>query len=137
MVQVSEIFDFIENKTGVDKVSENIDITNELGVYGDDFFELIEEFSKKFNVDISSCLWYFHTREEGSIHSIGAAFFKSPNETVTHIPLTPLMLCEFAKDGKWNIQYPKHRIPKKRYDLLINQLLLLSFIIFLFYKCAS
>ena len=136
MVEISEIINFIKDKIGADKVSENIDIANDLGVDGDDFYEFINEFSKKYNVDISSCLWYFHCSEEGSWNSIGGIFFKSPDKLVQHIPITPLMLFEFAKQGKWNIQYPVHKFPNRRYDIIINQLLFFFFIVFLLYKCA-
>jgi hypothetical protein len=132
MVELAEIVAFIKDQTGCDKVAENSDITEDLGVYGDDFDELIVNFSKKFNVDISSCLWYFHCCEEGN--SIGGAFFKSPDKRVKHIPVTPLMLFEFAQKGKWDIQYPDHKLPKRRYDILINQVLIVGFVIFLIYK---
>lgn len=136
MIEVSEIINFLKDKTGSDKISENSDITTDLGVDGDDFFELILEFGKKYHVDISSCIWYFHCAEEGSWNSIGGAFFKPPNYRVQHIPITPFMLLEFVKLGKWDIQYPDHKIPKKRYDIIFNVLLILSLIIFTLYKCA-
>lgn len=40
---------------------------------------------------------------------------------VEHIPITPLMLADFARTKKWEINYPPHTIPTKRYDLIINQ----------------
>lgn len=137
MAEISDILNFLEVQTGSEDVSENSDITNDLGVDGDDFFELIAEFGKKYQVDISSCIWYFHCAEEGSWNSIGGAFFKPPNHRVQHIPITPLMLLEFVKEGKWNLQYPDHKIPKRRYDIIVNQLIVLLFIIFILYKCAS
>jgi hypothetical protein len=137
MVELSEIINFVEKHTGADNVSENSDLTKDIGVDGDDFDELINEFAKKYNVDISSCLWYFHCSEEGSWNSIGRAFFKSPNNRVIHIPVTPLMLFGFTKVGKWNLEYPEHKLPKKRYDIIINNLLILICILFLLYKCAS
>ncbi len=91
----------------------------DLGCYGDDFHELMEEYAKKFNVDMESYRWYFYTEEEGS-SSIGGIFFKAPNETVERISVTPEMLLEFANKKKWGIEYPTHTVPRKRYDLLIN-----------------
>lgn len=137
MVDLSTIIKFVEKKTGTNNISENADITNDLGVDGDDFDELITQFSQQFNVDISSCLWYFHASEEGSWNSIGGAFYKSPDKRVTHIPITPLKLYQFAREGKWNIQYPEHQLPKRRYDMILNQLILLLFSILCLYKCAS
>ena len=137
MAEVSEIIEFLKDRTGTDVVTENSDIANDLGVDGDDYDELLSEFSKKYSVDISSCLWYFHWSEEGSWNSIGGSFFKSPDKGVKHIPVTPIMLAEFTKLGKWNLQYPEHNLPKRRYDIVINQFLILAFIVFILYKCVS
>lgn len=137
MVEVSDIISFIKDKTGAENVSENSDIGNDAGVDGDDYAELINDFSDKYNVDISSCLWYFHWSEEGSWNSLGGIFFKSPDKYVNYIPVTPLMLTEFAREGKWNIQYPEHKLLKRRYDIIFNQLAVLVFLGLLLYKCAS
>ncbi|MFN8291889.1 MAG: DUF1493 family protein [Chitinophagaceae bacterium] len=134
MAEVSEIIEFLKQKTGADSVSENSDIGNDLGVDGDDYDELILEFAKKYKVDVSGFLWYFHFSEEGSWNSIGREFYKSPDKRVEHIPVTPLMLSNFTKTGKWDIDYPKHDIPKKRYDILINQLLVIGLIIYLLWR---
>jgi len=135
MVELAEIVTFIKDQTGCEEVFENSDVTEDLGVDGDDFDDLIADFSKKFNVDISSCLWYFHCGEEGN--SIGGAFFKSPDRRVNHIPVTPLMLHAFVQKGKWDIQYPDHKLPKRRFDLHINLLLIVVFVVFLIYKCSA
>lgn len=137
MIELAEIVKFLKDQTGCDKIFENSDVTEDLGVDGDDFDDLVVTFSKKFNVDISSCLWYFHCGEEGNWNSIGGAFFESPDRRVKHIPVTPLMLLEFAQKGKWDIQYPDHKLPKRRYDILINQALIVGFVVFLIYKCTA
>lgn len=129
---MKEILSFIKELTCAEKVTENIDIESDLGCYGDDFHELIEEYAKRFNVDISTYLWYFHTREEGS-ESIAELFFSPPNIRVKRIPITPKMLYEFAEKGKWEVKYPKHDIPKKRYDLFVNLILLIAIIILSIY----
>ena len=125
---MDEILKFVKELTCAETVTENSDIESEIGCYGDDFHELIEEYSKRFNVDMSTYLGYFHTREEGS-ESIGGLFFAPPNNRVKRIPITPKMLFEFAEKGKWGIKYPEHDIPKKRYDLFINLILLIATII--------
>lgn len=137
MADFAEITGFLKEQAGVDEVSENDDITDDLCIIGDDFFDLVKAFGKRFNVDISTCRWYFHTAEEGSFNSIGGSFFRPPNERVKHIPVTPLLLLEFANSGKWNIEYPEHTIPKKRYDLIINKWILIIALAFILYKCAS
>ena len=135
MAEVVEIIEFLKSKTGTNKVSEDSDLGNDLGVDGDDYEELIMEFSKKYNVDVSSYLWYFHCSEEGSWNSIGGVFFKSPDKHVSYIPVTPGMLSGFTKIGKWDVKYPDHTLPPKRYDIMLNQLLVLVFILFVIYKC--
>ena len=137
MVELAEIIKFVKDHTGSDEVAENSDIADDLGVDGDDFDELIGSFAKKYNVDVSSCLWYFHFAEEGSWNSIGKAFFSSPDQRVQRIPVTPLMLLEFARKGKWDIPYSDHTIPKRRYDIIINVLLIIGALIFVIYKCAA
>lgn len=122
MENLEKIKALIIDKTGVDasKVSDTIDIFEDLGCVGDDFHELIEDYAKEFKVDMSNYLWYFHGDEEGSLNSIGGWFFKRPFERVKRIPVTPNMLLEFAEAKKWNIQYPYHNIPKVRVDIIIN-----------------
>ncbi|MCX6229912.1 MAG: DUF1493 family protein [Bacteroidetes bacterium] len=120
-VTTENIIDFIEDLSGNDKIMYNSDLFGEIGIVGDDFHEMIEKYQKKFSVDMSGYLWYFHTNEEG--HSIGSAFYTPPYEKVKRIPVTPFMLCNFANKGKWGLKYPVHSLPKKRFDLLINGLI--------------
>ncbi|MBA0884034.1 DUF1493 family protein [Flavobacterium undicola] len=129
MKNITEILEFVKDLTGTKKVTKNSDIENDLGCSGDDFDELIEKYSEHFNVDMSTYLWYFHTKEEG-FGSIGGFFFKPPNSQVERIAVTPKMLFKFAEKGKWDIKYPEHKIPKKRYDLLINQIILIVIVIY-------
>ncbi len=140
MYTVDEIIDFLTDLAGTDKINSDSDIFNDVGMVGDDFHEMIEKYSKKYSVDMSGYLWYFHADEEGS-SSIGGAFFTPPYERVKRIPVTPLMLTNFANQRKWNIQYPEHTLPKKRYDLLVNTiivgLVLTGFIIWLINKLIS
>jgi hypothetical protein len=131
-----DIVNFIVHKTGCkeNEVTPSCDIKNDLGCWGDDFHELIDEYSKKFNVDMTSYLWYFHSNEEGL--SIGGIFIKPPYERVTLISVTPTILLDCANQGKWLLKYPEHNLPKRRYDILINQILVFLSITFLIYKFA-
>ena len=121
---VTDIFKFLseELSISIEELNINSDINENLGVDGDDFFELMEAFSKNFNVDISNYLWYFHHGEEG-LNIPGGIFFKPPYNRVNRIVITPKILLESANSKKWLIEYPEHNLPKKRYDILINQLL--------------
>ena len=82
---------FIVHKTGCryEEIKEESDIDQDLGCTGDDFYELIHDFSIKFHVNMDNYLWYFHTYEEGHTNSIGRLLFKAPNERVKHIAVTP------------------------------------------------
>ena len=82
-------------------------------------------------------LYYFHTDEEGHSNSIGRIFFKAPYERVKQIPVSPALLFESANEGRWLFTYPEHSLPKRRYDILINQIVVVLFIIFVIYKCAK
>jgi len=130
MPKTNEIIEFVKKNTGLKNIANDTDIFDR-GVGGDDFHELIEGFAKTYSVDMTNYLWYFHADEEGGKVSIGGLFFDPPYKKVQRIPVTPLLLTEFANKGKWEIEYPKHQISKKRYDLLINTILFIIVIIWL------
>jgi hypothetical protein len=126
MPTTNEIIEFVKENRGLKNITGNTDIFGN-GITGDDFHELIEAFAKTYSVDMTNYLWYFHANEEGH-NLIGEIFFPPPYKRVKRIPITPSLLTEFANKGKWNMKYPKHQIPKKRYDLLINIILIIAFI---------
>ena len=127
-----EIIQFLKEETCEDKITSDTDIFNECGVSGDDCIELLEAYQNKFDVNMTNYLWHFHCTEEG-MGSIGGTFFKPPNERVEQIPITPKMLTDFANSKMWKIDYPKHTLPKKRYDLLINQVIFSIILIWLIF----
>ncbi len=120
-IKQTEILNFLSNhlRLGTDEVKMDSDIYKDFGIDGDDFFELMEAYSKEFKVDLSDFLWYFHHNEEG-FFNIGSIFVKPPYNRVSRIAITPQILFEAANTGKWSIKYPKHTLPKKRYDILIG-----------------
>ena len=136
MITTNEIIDFVKEFTGLKNIKEDTDIFDN-GTFGDDFHELISKFTEKYSVDMTNYLWYFHSNEEGQ--NIGSLFFAPPYKRIKRIPITPLLLTKFANDGKWNIEYPKHTIPKIRFDLIINGIVvILVFICMIMYileKC--
>lgn len=131
----SEIITLIIDKVGVreTEITNDIDINEGLGCSGDDFHELMDEFAKKFNVDMSNYLWYFHTEEEG-FNSLGGSFFRPPNERVDHIPVNLRVLMEAVSTGRWPIEYPPHEIPKRRWDLTINGILLIAVLLWMLFS---
>jgi hypothetical protein len=82
---------------------------------------------------MNSYRWYFHAKEEGGWNSLGALFFKPPYKRVTHIPVTPKLLQDAANKGRWDLQYPPHTIPKRRWDLIINGILFLAVLLWALY----
>jgi hypothetical protein len=123
---ITDLIKFLADLSGADDINANSDIFSDVGMAGDDFHEMIEKYAKRFSVNMDDYLWYFHCDEEGQ--SIGANFFKPPYARVNRIAVTPAMLAEFANTGKWSIDYPEHHVPKKRYDLLINSIVVGSLV---------
>lgn len=132
---INDIIEFVEDHVGARNVQPTDDIFGDLGCVGDDFHELIDKYAKKFQVDVSAYLWYFHADEEG--YSIGRLFFKPPYERVTRIPITPDILLLFANSGKWDITYPGHTLPKSRKDLLINGIFVCVLLAYILYVVAK
>jgi hypothetical protein len=132
-----DIISFIAEKHGIkeSRIDSHTDIFFDLHCVGDDFHELMQEYAKQFQVDMKKFKWYFHANEEGQ--SFGAIFFKAPYERVDRIPVAPVMLLDFANNGKWSIEYPKHKLPKYRIDTLINYLLIIIIIFFIIKSCVS
>lgn len=116
---LNEVYNFLEDYSGKEPMGPNTDIFFDLGITGDDFHELIENYAKNYEVDMTNYLWYFHVNEEGS-PGIGGFFFRPPYERVQRIPITPQLLAECIVSKKWNIEYPQHTLPKYRKDLWVN-----------------
>lgn len=139
MYSLHDIRLFLEKQTGcpIEEIEPETDIYTELGVAGDDFDEMMSAYSKQFNVDLTTYLWYFHCDEEGGWNSIGGSFFKPPYERVTRIAVTPALLLECANKGKWDLKYPEHKLPKRRYDIIINTTLVLGLSVYLLYRLIN
>lgn len=127
---------FITEMIGVRDFSDDVDIEDKLGCYGDDMWEFLEAYSTKFQVDMSDFRWYFHSGEEG--WNIGGVIHPPPNTLASRIPITPLMLAEFATTKKWAINYPEHQVPGRRKDLAFNKwLMILLFCAVLIAACVA
>mgnify|MGYP003576077959 CR=1 FL=1 len=137
MYTQEQIYDAIDLYIDRSEITPDTDLFVEQGICGDDFDEMMGAYQQAFNVDMNSYLWYFHSDEEGSFNSIGGAFFKPPYERVKRIPLTPKLLLEFANQGSWGIQYPDHKLPKRRWDIIIHQILLVLVLSWALYSCLT
>lgn len=132
MVSQKEIWDFLRTRVGDESIAESSDIFGEYGFVGDDFHEIIEEYAKTYQVNMSNYLWYFHSDEEGQ--NYGGILFKAPYKRVERISIIPKVLYESALKGIWEINYPEHKLHKRGYVILINQVLVLLFLTFQLYK---
>lgn len=132
MITEQEIIDFIIKEFWETKLTSDSDIFLEVGIDGDDCDEFLIKYAEKYAVDMSNFLWYFHYQEEGSLSfNIGSLFSKNPHQRVKEIPITPKMLAEFVNNKKWKIDYPEHKLPKYRYDMIINSVLFIIVIVWL------
>jgi hypothetical protein len=133
MYSFDDVCAFLVKRLRVDPsvVTPLTSLRHDLGVEGDDFFELEEAFADEFRVDMSEYRWYFHHGEEGTCLNVGRLLFPAPYDRVTEIPVTPQLLLDSANAGKWVVRYPEHKLPSRRYDVLVNQLVYLPLIGFL------
>lgn len=127
MITEQEIIDFITKEFWESKLTSDSDVFSEVGIDGDDCDEFLQKYSEKYSVNMNDFLWYFHYQDEASLTSfnIGGSLFKSPNQSVTMIPITPKMLTEFANSKKWSVDYPEHKLPKHRYDIYVYWIFLI------------
>ena len=103
--------------------NDDTDLFARFGIVGDDASEFMEAFAARFDVPTEGYRWYFHHEEEG--WSFGALFFAPLNRRVERIPITPNILVQAIEAREWPVQYPPHALPKVRWDIRINQALLL------------
>ncbi len=132
-----DIIEFIEKEYWKSNLQSDSDIFKTLEIIGDDCNEIMMKYHETYNVNMDTFLWYFHYKDEASINSIGSLIYKTPDKLVKRIPLTPKMLTEFANTKIWNIEYPEHKLPKYRYDLITTNVILVFFISILIYKCTK
>lgn len=103
---------------GARDLNHDDDVFDVLRIYGDDAFELMETYSTRFGVEMSSYRWYFYREEEG--WNAGALFFHPPYARVKRIPITLDVLAEGIRRKHWPLQYPDHQLPKVRWDIRLN-----------------
>ncbi len=127
MPTFDEVAEFVKEHAAFrGPMTEATSLQSDIRLYGDDVDDLLAAYAERFGVDLTGYLWYFHTGEEG--FNLGAVFFPPPNARVPEIPITLGMLHDFARRGRWAVEYPRHSPPRSRPDLRINQLLTLGFV---------
>ncbi|RLZ06401.1 DUF1493 family protein [Faecalibacter macacae] len=140
MHKIEDIILFIKKETSSSiEVHPDTDLEKDIRITGDDISDFLNKYSLEFNVNMKNYLWYFHQHEE-IYGGIGALLFKTPNDRVKHIGITPKILLESANEGYWNVNYPEHNLPKFRYDVITNfiiAILIIIFFVFIMYKKYS
>jgi hypothetical protein len=127
MPSFDQVATFVREQTGFrPRLTDATSLQSDVGVYGDDMNDLLAAYARRFGVDLSGYLWYFHTGEEG--FNPGGVFFPPPNARVPKIPITVGMLHDFAQHGRWAVEYPQHEPSQSRWDIRLNQLLVLGFL---------
>lgn len=119
---VAEINALVRKHTGArGMLSEETDLHSDLRLISLDLEEFLDEFAKRFDVDLSEFLWYFHTEEDGV--SLGRLFFAAPQDLVTRIPLRLALFYQAVELGRWPVDYPEHSLPRRRWDVVVDQCL--------------
>lgn len=109
--------------------SGDIDLFERFGIEGDDASDFMDDFGVWFGIDGENYRWYFHHREEGT--NFGGLFFAPPYRRVQRIPITPEILIEAVETKKWPLRYPPHQVPTVRWDVRMNQLLIVVLVVLL------
>ena len=125
-----KVLEFLIKETGNENLNEDTDLFNS-GIVGDDFHDLMDKYWDTYKIDMKTYLWYFHCDEDGQ--NLGGLFNKPPYKRVERIPSTPKKLSKFVEIGRWSIKYPEHKLPRRRYDIIINQVLVAGFGILVLY----
>ena len=81
--------------------------------------EMLEAFSKRFDVNMDGFIWYFHHGDEPADPPGKLKFLKAPYDKVDPIPVTPEVLRVAAESGYWPIEYPEHDVGKYRWDTIV------------------
>lgn len=108
-------------------VTADADLFKTFGIDGDDAFEFIDKFARKFEIDVSGYLWYFHHGEEG--FGLGQFFFKPPYRRVPRLPITLNVLADAIETHIWPIQYPAHTPPRRRWDITADVTIMVVFVL--------
>jgi hypothetical protein len=98
---------FVAREVGVPaaRIGPATDVVDDLRIYGDDVWELVERFGAEFHVDVSAFRWYHHTGPEGC--NPLWLLFKPWWARKTRVPIRLSDLVESAKAQRWTIAYPE------------------------------
>lgn len=104
MYTTEQVIKFIEQQTGCDNIQPDDDLYRKHGIYGDDWFEILDKYAATFQVDMHDHIWHYHNRPEGGLPILNRIWPEPSKEK--YIPITAAMLTQYANKGKWNAIYP-------------------------------
>jgi Protein of unknown function (DUF1493) len=130
MYDYADVHRFLGQELGTDEAQlrPNTSVLDDLGVDGDAFDELMGAFAERFGVDMAGYRWYFHHHSEAA--DPADLFFRP--QSYDQIAVTPTLLLESANAGRWLVEYPPHRAPRRGFHLSLLSCLLMMLILWLF-----
>jgi hypothetical protein len=87
---------------------DRADVLATVGHEGRASKRFLKLYATRFGVNIASYKWWFHHRDDGVFAMPLVAVDRQGNEL--HIPLAAGMLADFAGRGRWEVDYPPHRL---------------------------
>ncbi len=109
MSRESEIVGLAAEVTGRPRAGiDRDDLLGSDGFDGKAASRFVQTYAVRFRVDIRGYRWWFHHRDHGVFAMPLVALDHAGREI--HIPLTAEMLAGFAERGRWDIDYPPHRL---------------------------
>ena len=111
-----DIQNFISDYTGVHKkrITKDTNLQRDLGLHGDEAGDFIEEFSKRYNVDLNGFIFDKHFDTEGSFNPIYYLYlllFKRQELRKTIISVSDLLHAAVAR--KWDSLFNSVILPNK------------------------
>ena len=111
------------------------DILHSVGCEGDDAAEFFEDFAQTFEVNMEGFLPYFHYIADEPPMYRRVYPVDSQNRAIREIPVSLDMLVSAAEAGRWELDYPNHKIWTSRAPHMVfafmGVLLIVGWLVFL------
>ena len=109
MSRASEIVALAAEASGLPRARiDRADLLGSAGLDGKAASRFLRIYAMRFRVDLRGYRWWFHHRDHGVLAMPLVALDQDGNEI--RIPLSAEMLAGFAERGRWEVDYPPHRL---------------------------
>ena len=109
MSRASEIVGLAAEVSGQPRARiDRVDLLSSAGLEGKMASRFLQLYAVRFRVDLRGYRWWFHHRDHG-VFAMPLVALDSAGREI-RIPLTAEMLANFAESGRWQIDYPPHRL---------------------------